>query len=47
MVGIMEGMNTALLLDSSSALFPIAVGAAMIFAVAIWFVLRQIGRAHV
>lgn len=44
MVGIMEGMNTALLLDSSSALFPIAVGAAMISAVAIWFVLRRNDR---
>ncbi|MFM1868715.1 MAG: hypothetical protein RL591_2123 [Planctomycetota bacterium] len=44
MGGIMEGMNTALLLDSSSALFPIAVGAAMIFGVAIWFALRGGGR---
>jgi hypothetical protein len=40
----MRVMPTAILMDSTGAMVPITVGAAMIFGVAIWFALRGGGR---
>jgi hypothetical protein len=40
----MQHMLTAVLLDSTGAVIPIAIGVVMIFAVAIWFALRRNDR---